>query len=87
MDRAVAGLRNAVDRSRRTLRRASRYDLVLALIPAAFLLAAIAGSTLPVSSTTAVLAAGLLSGMAIVDALFLNPPRGPAAGPPASPLR
>lgn len=56
---------------------ASRYDLVLAVIPAAFVMAATLRTTISLSSTTAVAAAALVSGIAVIDALFLNPPRGP----------
>lgn len=71
-------------RFRRAVRRASRYDLVLTLIPASFLIAAVLGMTLSVTATTAVTAAALVSSLAVIDALFLNPPRDPSRGnPPA----
>ena len=54
----------------------SRYDLVLTVIPAAFLLAAVASGVLGVSLPTA-LAVGSLLGLAVLaDALFLHPPMG-----------
>ncbi|WP_276249993.1 hypothetical protein [Haloarcula rara] len=54
----------------------SRYDLVLAVIPLAFLLAAAASGVLGVSLSTA-LAVGSLLGIAVLaDALFLHPPTG-----------
>jgi len=56
-------------------RSVSRYDLVLALIPVAFLLTAVASGLLGISLLVA-LAGGSLFGLAVlVDALFLNPPR------------
>ena len=78
MRRVVTRLSRAVDRFAPT-RRASRHDLVLAVIPAAFALAALLGATLPVDTTTAVAGGAGVSGIAVVDALFLNPPRGPGA--------
>jgi choline-glycine betaine transporter len=82
MHRTVQLLRSGLDRLFGLRRRASRHDLVLAVIPAAFLVAAVLGTTLSVSATTAVTAAALLSGLAMLDALFFNPPRGPTAGEP-----
>ncbi|WP_276272565.1 hypothetical protein [Haloarcula litorea] len=54
----------------------SRYDLVLALIPAAFLLAMGVGGLFGFSVRTALTLGALLGTCAVVDALFLNPPRG-----------
>jgi len=52
----------------------SRYDLVLAVIPMAFLLTAVASGVLGVSLPTA-LGGGSLLGLAVLaDALFLHPP-------------
>lgn len=62
------------------VRRASRYDLVLAVIPAAFLAAAGLGTASSVSVQTAVGAAAAVSGLAVLDALFINPPREPSGG-------
>lgn len=61
-------------------RRASRHDLVLAIIPVAFLFAGVLGTTMPVGSMTAVMAGALVSGLAMLDALFFNPPTDPSAG-------
>lgn len=82
MHRIVELLRDGTGRLTRLRRRATRADLVLAVIPAAYLVAALLGSTLSVSATTAVSAAALLSGLVVLDALFLNPPRDPSAGHP-----
>lgn len=82
MYRAVQLLRSASDQLSGLRRRASRHDVVLAVIPAAFLVAAVLGSTLSVSPTTAVAAAAVLSSLAIMDGLFFNPPREPTAGEP-----
>lgn len=57
--------------------RASRHDLVLAVIPVAFLFAAVLGTTMPVSSMTAVMTGALVSALAVLDALFFNPPTDP----------
>lgn len=84
MVRVTPVIRSAFGRLLTASRRASRYDLVLAVIPAAFLVAGLAGSVLAVPLETAVIAASALGGLAVVDALFLNPPRGPSTGrPPA----
>ena len=68
---------------RRTCRRTSRHDAVLALIPAAFVGFLLAGGLLGVPARTAVGAAAGVGALAMLDALFLNPPRGPAAAPGA----
>ena len=57
---------------RRTL---SRYDVVLAVIPAAFLAAAGASFLLSVPPHRVVPAAGLVGTLALVEGLFRNPPR------------
>lgn len=58
----------------------SRYDALLAVIPAAFLAAGVLGSVLPIPMRTAVAAASVVGMLAVADALFLNPPRGPRTG-------
>lgn len=82
MYRIAQRLRSGLDRLCGLRRRASRHDLVLAVIPATFLVAALLGLTLSVSATTAVTAAAVLSGLAVMDALFFNPPREPTVGEP-----
>ena len=65
------------DGSKRDQRPASpsRYDIVLALLPLAILLPAVASGLLGVTLHAA-LGAGSLFGLAVLaDALFLNPPR------------
>lgn len=54
----------------------SRYDLVLALIPAAFLLTAVAVGLFGVPLRAGLTAAGAIGTVALVDAMFLNPPTG-----------
>ncbi|WP_459191663.1 hypothetical protein [Halosimplex sp. J119] len=55
-------------------RRLSRYDLLLLVIPAAFLLA-FAGSIVTSLPTSAfVAAASLVGALAVADGLFVNPP-------------
>ncbi|WP_415380353.1 hypothetical protein [Halosimplex sp. TS25] len=56
-------------------RRLSRYDLLLLVIPAAFLLA-LAGSTVSSVPTSALVAgASIVGALAVADGLFRNPPR------------
>jgi hypothetical protein len=54
----------------------SRYDIVLALIPTAFLLTAVASGLFGVSLPTALAAGSVLGVGLLADALFLNPPTG-----------
>ncbi|WP_164471709.1 hypothetical protein [Halosimplex salinum] len=68
------------DRARRTLghstadRRLSRYDLLLLVIPAAFLFALVGStvSSFPLSAFMA--AASVVGALAVADGLFVNPP-------------
>ncbi|MEF8773318.1 MAG: hypothetical protein V5A23_02650 [Halobacteriales archaeon] len=57
--------------------RLTYYDLVLAVIPAAFAFAILVGHALPLPPQGAVAVASLIAGLAVVDALFLNPPTTP----------
>ncbi|WP_435319310.1 hypothetical protein [Haloarchaeobius sp. TZWSO28] len=52
----------------------SRYDLVLAMIPLSFVAAALWSVLGDASSTTAIGIAGVCCLLALVDALFVNPP-------------
>ena len=52
----------------------SRYDLVLAAIPVAFLLSGLVGSVVEISIEASVALASVVCLLAIVDGLFLNPP-------------
>lgn len=52
----------------------SRYDLVLVLIPAAFLLAALFGSLFSIPLNVALIGAGLVGVLAVLDGVFWNPP-------------
>jgi hypothetical protein len=52
----------------------SRPDLVLAAIPAAFLLAAVASAVFGLGARPALAGGSLLGALAVGDALFLNPP-------------
>lgn len=84
MHRLPRPIEAGIDRIKAAVRRVSRHDLVLAVIPAAFLVAALLGVALDVEPTTAVGAAAGFSALAVLDALFVNPPRRPSAGrPPA----
>lgn len=53
----------------------SRYDLLLAVIPAAFACSLAAGQLLSVPSSNAMAAASVVGALVLADALFLNPPR------------
>lgn len=53
----------------------SRYDLVLAVIPVAFLAAVLASRFLPLAPNVALTAAALVCGLVVLDGLFFNPPR------------
>ena len=53
----------------------SRYDVVLALLPLAILLPAVASGLLGVTLHTALGVGSLLGVAVLADALFLNPPR------------
>lgn len=55
----------------------SRYDLQLAVVPAAFLLGLLAAGLADVPLRVALSSAGAVSAMALVDGLFFNPPGRP----------
>ena len=55
----------------------SRYDLVLATIPIAFLVALLAGELLSIPNELPLLTASVVGAVAVADGLFLNPPRRP----------
>lgn len=80
MIRATRTLRAAARRLYDRLRRGSRHDLVLAVIPAAFLLAALVATSPSVPASAALAAASVVGGVAVLVALFLHPPRRPSAG-------
>lgn len=54
--------------------RLSRYDLVLAVLPVAFAVAAAAGHLSAVPLQLALACASLFGGVLVADALFVNPP-------------
>ena len=58
--------------------RLSRYDLLLAVVPAAFLAGLAAVGLADVPLRIAMTSAGAVGALALVDGLFLNPPRGPS---------
>ncbi|MCU4719637.1 hypothetical protein [Halapricum hydrolyticum] len=53
----------------------SRYDAVLAAIPSVFLGALLLGHLSPISIQAAIGLGAVLGAIAVVDALFVNPPR------------
>lgn len=60
----------------RTLfRELSRYDLVLGLIPVALLSSAVGASVSDLPLHVVLLAGAVVSLLAMIDALFVNPPR------------
>ena len=61
--------------------RLSRHDIVLAVIPVAFLLGLVAAGLADVPLRLAMGAAGAVGALALIDGLFLNPPRRPGVGP------
>lgn len=61
----------------------SRYDLLLLLIPVAFLIAAVLITVAAVPEELAVGGAALLAAAALGDGLFRNPPRRPTPTHPA----
>jgi len=52
----------------------TRYDLVLALIPAVFAVTLAAAAFADLTLRTALTGASLVGALAVADALFLNPP-------------
>jgi hypothetical protein len=52
----------------------SRYDLLLAVIPAAFLIALLANVAFSVPLRTALPAGSIVGAAALADGLFFNPP-------------
>ncbi|MEF8974356.1 MAG: hypothetical protein V5A15_05650 [Haloarcula sp.] len=52
----------------------TRHDLVLAVIPAVFVLTLVAAVVLGLSLQAAIAGASLVGAVAVVDALFLHPP-------------
>lgn len=65
----VAGIRH----------RLSRYDLLLAVVPAAFVLGLLAVGLADVPFRVAMSSAAAVGALALLDGLFLNPPRRPRA--------
>ena len=59
----------------------TRYDLVLAAIPSAFVAAVLAAHLLSVPVQTALTGASAVGALALIDALFLNPPGGRTGRP------
>lgn len=72
----VAPHRRRLSRKRRRL---SRYDLLLAVVPTAFVLGLLAVGLADVPFRVAMSSAAAVGALALVDGLFLNPPRRPRA--------
>ncbi|MCU4799960.1 hypothetical protein OB920_06210 [Halobacteria archaeon HArc-gm2] len=62
-------------------RQLSRYDLVLAVIPAAFLLAGFASVFVSVPTRVVLTGAAAVGLLALVDGMFVNPPRSGSGAP------
>lgn len=60
--------------------RLSRYDLVLAVVPLGFVLAALVGRILALSASGTLVLGSAIGLLAVVDALFLSPPTGRSGG-------
>lgn len=60
--------------------RPSRYDLVLWVIPLAFLLALVAATVLSTPTEVPLVAASVVGALALFDGLFRNPPTVGSAG-------
>jgi len=54
--------------------RLSRYDLVLAVVPIGFVLAALVGRLLSLSASGTLALGSAVGLLAVLDALFLSPP-------------
>lgn len=52
----------------------TRHDLVLAVIPSAFIVAMLVGQVVSLSTQASVALASIVGALALFDALFLNPP-------------
>jgi hypothetical protein len=64
-----------------TLPSPSRYDLLLAAVPVAFLLSVAAQAVFGMPLELAIAGGSLLGTAVVTDALFLNPPIDPQEGP------
>ncbi|MFB6171745.1 MAG: hypothetical protein ABEJ23_04375 [Haloarculaceae archaeon] len=64
-------LRTVLDR----LSALSRYDLLLAVVPIAFLCSLAVGQLLSLPPRHALASGAVVGALALVDGLFLNPPR------------
>jgi hypothetical protein len=53
---------------------ATRYDLLLAVVPAVFLVGVVASHLASLPPRAGLAGASLVAGLAVVDALFRNPP-------------
>lgn len=52
----------------------TRYDLLLAIIPAVFAVALLASLLFPISVQSSLVLASSMSAIALIDGLFRNPP-------------
>ncbi len=59
----------------------SYYDLVLAFVPVAFVVAILLGRLLSLPPHVAMAGAAAVAVLALFDALYLNPPQGSAGRP------
>jgi hypothetical protein len=61
-------------------RSVSRYDILLAVIPMALVWCGLLAYVLGVGLEMGLLIGGIIGALALLDAVLLNPPRGPQAG-------
>lgn len=70
----TSGNTDVAAQPRRTAISLSRYDLVLAIIPSAFVLSLLVGVLLSAPMELTLLPAAMVGTVVLADALFLNPP-------------
>lgn len=59
------------------LRSVTRYDLVLTAIPSAFVFSLLVAGLLSIPARNALVVGSIVGALALLDALFLNPPTRP----------
>jgi len=64
----------------RTTTAVSRYDLILAVIPIAILSSAFLGRFLAIDPPAGLAFGAIVGVLTLVDAILINPPRGPRLG-------
>lgn len=70
-----SGARSTTDRQGTGERTLSRYDVLLLVIPVAFLVALIVAQVSSLSLPAVMAAASVVGALALADGLFVNPPQ------------